>query len=168
MAALITEVLGILNEQAERYGELVGLSEEKREAIVSNDVDALQKINQLEGMLVNQCNRLEKKRLQLTLDVATVLNQRAETLTLTRLIDLMEGQEEQEALIDVQYRIKNTMNELNELNHQNGLLIQNALEYIEFSTNMIRAQMGQGESSFPGMDEDDRPGSGFGFINKQN
>jgi len=154
MAGMMDQLIDILGEQTIRYEELLGLSQEKRDVIIENDVEALQKINHLENIVVSQNQRLEKKRQAVVSDMAIVLGQKEEELTLTRLIELMEGKAEQQPLIDARDRIKTVLDELKDVNQQNGELVKNALEYIEFSTNLVRSSLGQQPATyFPGSDD---------------
>ena len=154
MAGMMDQLVEILTEQSERYEELLGLSLEKRDVIIVNDIENLQKINHLENLVISQNQKLEKKRLALVADMAIVLNQKEEDLTLSRIIELMEGKEEQEALVTARDRIKSILDELKEVNHQNGQLVNNALEYIEYSTNLLRTSIGQQAPTYgPGSDD---------------
>jgi len=160
MAGLINELMDNLSEQADRYEELLGLSHEKRDTIIVNDIEQLQKLNHLENILISQTQKLEKKRISITQDMAIVLNQKVDELTVTRIIELIEGQAEQPDLIAIRDRVKKILDELNQINQQNGMLIQNALEYVEYSTNVMRSQMGGPPSNYPGADDYyyDQPG----------
>ena len=162
MAGMMEQLVEILAEQTERYKELLGLSLEKRDVIIANDVDNLQKINHLENLIISQNQKLEKKRQSLVADMAIVLNEKEEDLTMTRMIELMEGKEEQQMLIDAREGIKVVLDELHEVNQQNGDLVQNALEYIEYSTNLIRSSMSQQPATYlPGADDNYLDESGY-------
>ena len=138
MAGMINQLIEVLNEQAARCEELLGLSREKRDVIITNDVDNLQKITSLENIIVSQNQKLEKKRESLIADIGSVLGKEGEKLTISALAELMEGQEEQQLLLDIRARIQGVMEELSENNLQNASLIQNALDYIEYSMNVLR------------------------------
>ena len=162
MAGMMDQLVEVLGEQTERYKELLGLALEKRDIIINNDIEALQQINHLENLVISQNQKLEKKRVSLVADMALVLNQKEDDLTLTKLIELMDGQAEQAALTEARDKIKEVIDELKENNTQNGLLIQNALEYIEFSTNLMRSTQGQQPATyFPGSDDVYLDGSGY-------
>ena len=154
MAGMVDQLVEILAEQTERYKELLGLSLEKRDIIIKNDVDELQKINNLENLVVNQNQKLEKKRIELVKDMAMALNQKEEDLNLNLLIDLMEGRDEQKSLKEARENIKSVVLELKEVNEQNGQLVQNALDYIEYSTNVIRSSMGQQPATYASGSDD--------------
>lgn len=139
MAGLINELLDILHEQAQRCEELLGLSQEKRGVIIANDVESLQKITHLENLIVSQNQKLERKRTAVLKDIATVLNKKENELTLSVLAELMQGQEEQSAIVEVGERLRRTLHELSDVNAHNASLIQNALDYIDYSLNVIRS-----------------------------
>lgn len=143
MAGMIHQLLELLNEQAARYEELLGLSREKRDAVVANDLESLQKITHLENLLASQTQKLERKRLAVTKDIALVLNKREHDLSLNVLIEAMDGQPEQEALAETGRRIRTTLAELSDINENNAALIQNALDYVEYSLNIIRSSVSQ-------------------------
>ena len=154
MAGMVDQLIEILGEQTERYEELLGLSLEKRDVIIKNELEELQKINHLENIVINQNQKLEKKRLELIKDMAIALNQKESDLTLNLLIELMENKDEQKPLMEVRDRIKSVVGELKVINEQNGQLVQNALDYIEYSTNLIRSSMGQQPATYtPGSDD---------------
>lgn len=154
MAGMMDQLVEILAEQTERYEELLGLAQEKRDIIINNEIEALQKINHLENLVMSQNQKLEKKRQALVADMALVLNQKEADLTLAKMIELMKGKEEQAPLEEARDRIKKVLDELKEVNSLNGELIQNALDYIEFSTNLMRSSTGQQPASyFPGTDD---------------
>ncbi|MDR1665037.1 MAG: flagellar protein FlgN [Clostridiales bacterium] len=139
MGGMINQLIDVLNGQADRYGELLGLSREKKGVIIANDVENLQKITNLENLVVSQTHKLEKKRIQLTKDIALVLNKKESEMTLKVLTELMEGQDEQAELIEAGKRIHSTLTALSEANAQNASLIDNALDYIEYSLNILRS-----------------------------
>ena len=153
MAGMMDQLVEILTEQTDRYEELLGLALEKRDVIIANDIESLQKINHLENLVVSQNQKLEKKRMALVADMALVLDEKEANLTMDRMIELMKGKEEEQPLTKARDRIKSVLQELREVNDQNGQLIQNALEYIEFSTNLIRSTKGGQLNNYPGSDE---------------
>ena len=167
MAGMMYQLAEILKEQTTRYEELLGLSTEKRDVIIANDVETLQKINHLENLIISQNQKLEKKRQLLVADMALVLNQNESELTLSRLIELMDGKEEEKLLVQARDSIKEVLDKLKEINEQNGLLVQNALDYIEYSTNVLRTSMGQQPASYHAGMDDSYMGD-FGYIDTKN
>jgi len=149
MSGMMQQLLETMNDQAQRYEELLGLALEKKDVVVQNDVEGLQKITNLENILISQNNRLEKKRLSLVTDIAEVLGQRGNDLDIAALIELMTGQpEEQKELKAVGDRIRDALKQLKEANDFNSSLIQNALDYIEYSMNLIRSSAQQTQATY--------------------
>jgi flagellar biosynthesis/type III secretory pathway chaperone len=138
MAGMINQLIDILGEQATRCEELLGLAKEKRDIIVKNEIEALQKITNLENMVISQNNRLEKQRVSLAADIAEVLGKRGQVLDIAALIECMAGQPQQEPLREAGNRLRTVLHELKEANDFNHVLIQNALEYVDYSLNLIR------------------------------
>jgi flagellar biosynthesis/type III secretory pathway chaperone len=138
MAGMINQLIDILGEQATRCEELLGLAKEKKDVIVKNDIEQLQKITNLENMVISQNNRLEKQRMSLAADIAEVLGKRGQVLDIAALIECMEGQPQQQPLREAGNRLRGIITELKEANDFNNTLIQNALDYVEYSLNVIR------------------------------
>lgn len=140
MASLMENLIDVLNQESEEYEGLLSLSQRKTHIIVSADLDELQKITDDEQEVVSRINRLEKKRVEVTADIANVLNRDVETLKLSNLIDLMAPRPaEQEKLNQVHDRLKASVRELQRINEQNKELLGNALEMVEFEMNLLQA-----------------------------
>jgi DNA-binding PucR family transcriptional regulator len=143
MAGMINDLLGILAQQAQTYEELYGLSQEKKDAIVKDNIEEITKITNLENVLISQHNRIDKKRVQLMTDIAVVLGVKSQTMDIPALIDLMEGQVEQDGLKQVRVRMRTALDKLTAANNLNASLVQNAMDYIEYSLNVIRSTLSQ-------------------------
>jgi flagellar biosynthesis/type III secretory pathway chaperone len=148
MAGMVSQLLDILSEQTQRYEELLGLSTEKRDAIVKDDIEYLQKITNLENIVVSQTQKLERKRLEIMKDIADVMGKRNVELTLEALVGLLDGQEEQKKLKEAGKRLRNILDELAAVNDLNASLIQNALEYIEYSVNVMQSSINQNPTMY--------------------
>jgi flagellar biosynthesis/type III secretory pathway chaperone len=148
MAGMVDQLIEILSEQTQRYEELLGLALEKRDIIIADDLEGLQKINHLENLVVSQNSKLERKRQELVADMALVLNQKEEELTINRIIELIKGQDGEEKLAAIRDKIKAVAVELHEANLHNGELVQNALDYLEYTTNLIHSSAAQQAGAF--------------------
>jgi flagellar biosynthesis/type III secretory pathway chaperone len=148
MAGMINDLLDVLAQQAQTYEELYGLSQEKKDAIVKDEIDEIQKITNLENILLSQHSRIDKKRLQLMKDIAVVLGVKNQTMDIPGLIELLEGQDEQDTLRQVRLRMRTALDKLTAANRLNATLVQNALDYIEYSLNVIRSSASQEVSTY--------------------
>ena len=140
MASLMENLIEVLNRESSEYEELLELSEKKTSIIVSNNLEELQKITDEEQELVSRIANLEKKREEVTADIANVLNKDVTTLKLTNLIDMLSARPaEAAALAKVHDRLQTTVRMLQRVNEQNRELLANALEMVEFEMNLIQA-----------------------------
>ncbi|MCL2603597.1 MAG: flagellar protein FlgN [Defluviitaleaceae bacterium] len=159
MAGMINQLIDILGEQADRCGELLGLAKEKKDVIVSNNIEELQKITNLENMVISQNNRLERQRISLTADIAEVLGKRGQVMDIAALTECMEGQPQQEPLREAGNRLRGVISELKEANDLNNTLIQNALDYVEYSLNVIRTSDRISGPEYPANDKGEAYGA---------
>lgn len=136
MAGLMSELLEVLNEECGNYKNLLDLSHEKNHVLVKNDIKSLQKITNLENMIVGNNQKLEKKRGRIVEDMALVLGRG--DLSLSVLADLTKGQKEHPDLLDVTNRLRDTVEQLKLSNETNRTLITLSLDYIEFNLNLLR------------------------------
>lgn len=140
MASLMENLIDVLNRECSEYEGLLEVSQRKTPIIVSGDLEKLQKITDEEQEMVNRLNRLERRRTEVTADIATVLNKDVKQLTLTNLIGMLEGRKsEQNALAIVHDKLGGTIRELQRVNEQNASLLRDSLEMVEFEISMLQA-----------------------------
>lgn len=139
MASLIDELIDTLEKENAAYQDLLKLSVEKTDIIVKGNVEALHHIVEQEEILItNMVQPLEKKRQECTKDISIVISRKTETLTLTRLTELMAGQPEvQKKLHSIHERLKDTMQEMKRVNEMNQGLLQESLELVQFDMNLL-------------------------------
>ena len=132
MASLMENLIEILDLESQEYENLLGLSMKKTPVIVSGALEELAKITDEEQNVVNRINRLELKRQEVFSDIANVINKDVDTLMLKDLVEMLKPRpEEQQKLARVQNRI----------------LIQNALEMVEFDMNMLQSMKAAPETA---------------------
>ena len=140
MASLMENLIEVLNEESREYEGLLSISQRKTPIIVSGNLEELQKITDEEQDMVTRLSGLERRRTEVTADIATVLNKDVTKLTLTNLIDIMSARPaEQQALAEVHDRLRRSVRELQRVNEQNGALLKDALEMVEFEINLLQA-----------------------------
>ncbi len=74
MASLMENLIEVLCQESDEYEGLLTLSQEKTRIIASADLEKLQKITDDEQEVVSRIARLEKRRTEVTADMANVLN----------------------------------------------------------------------------------------------
>ena len=140
MASLMENLIEVLEKESNEYEGLLALSRKKTPIIVSGNLQELQKITDDEQNLVGRVNALEKKRREITADIANVLNRDVEQLKLPNLIAMLASRPaEQGMLIAVHDRLKELVRELQRTNEQNRELLANALEMVEFEMSILQA-----------------------------
>ena len=134
MASLMEDLINVLNQEVEKYSVLLELSRKKTPIIVNGNIGELQKITEEEQLAVEAVDELDKRRSELMKDIANVTNRDVNTMKLKDLIIMMKNRpEEHDALAMVQDKLKTTVGELKLINEQNGALIRQSLDMVEFN-----------------------------------
>jgi len=140
LASLIEELITTLEEEETIYETLIPINVKKTKIIISNDLEALQKITDQEQTMILKINALEHKRQEVIVNIGTVISRNPSTLDLKTMVKLLEKQpEEQKRLSQIHDNLRRTIERLMELNHQNQSLIEQSLELIEFNMNFIQS-----------------------------
>lgn len=139
MASLIDELISVLEKENEEYKQLIQISSKKTSVIVKNDLEQLQMITAKEQKHLDTLINLEKKREDVTDDIALVLNRSKVNFTINALIPVLEGQKEvQTRLIAIHDDIRTTLKNFQTINEINKSLIEESLELIDFNMNFIK------------------------------
>ena len=148
MASLMENLIEVLDLESQEYENLLGLSMKKTPVIVSGELEELAKITDEEQIVVNKINRLEQKRQEVFSDIANVINKDVDMLMLKDLVEMLSTRpEEQQKLARVHDRLSTAVHEVKRVNGQNRVLIQNALEMVEFDMNMLQAMKAAPETA---------------------
>lgn len=140
MASLMENLIEVLGQESEEYEGLLALSQKKMRIIAGANLEDLQKITDDEQEVVGRLNRLEKRRIEVTADIANVLNKDVETMKLTNLIEMLSARPaEQAELAAVHDRLSSVVREVQRTNEQNKELLEEALELVNFEMNMLQA-----------------------------
>ena len=148
MASLMENLIEVLGQECDAYDELLALSQKKTQVIASANLENLQKITDDEQEAVGRVNHLDKRRMEVTTDIANVLNRDVETLKLSKMIELMSSRPgEQAKLAEAHDRLQSSVRELRRINEQNRELLENALEMVEFEMNILQASKAAPETA---------------------
>lgn len=140
MASLMENLIDILEEENTEYVALTEKAERKKDVIIKGDIEKLQQITDEEQIILDRVTSLEKKREEVTRDVASVLNRDVNTLKLIDLIQMLAVRPvEQQKLQAIHEKLGGTVRNMMRLNEQNRELLQNALELVEFDVNLIQS-----------------------------
>ena len=148
MASLMENLIEVLDLESQEYENLLGLSMKKTPVIVAGELEELAKITDEEQIVVNRINRLEQKRQEVFSDIANVINKDVDMLMLKDLVEMLSTRpEEQQKLARVHDRLSAAVHEVERVNGQNRVLIQNALEMVEFDMNMLQSMKAAPETA---------------------
>lgn len=130
----------MLEDEQVQYAGLLELSTKKTDYIVAGDLENINKITDEEGLWLSNINRLEKKREEVTADIANVLNKDVNTLKISVLVEMLSGRpEEQKRLNDAGEALSKVVRNLQQINDRNKELLDHALQLVEFDMNLIQA-----------------------------
>jgi flagellar biosynthesis/type III secretory pathway chaperone len=159
LASVIQELITVLTEEQQLYEKIIPIASEKKNVIIKNNLESLQEITEQEQLAIDQVTVLEKKRSEVIVNIGILLNRKPEELTLKEIIRLLENQpKEQKQLSQIHDQLKQTVQELKNINIQNKSLIVQSLEMIEFNMNLIQStRMSPGNNYTKGAITEDAP-----------
>lgn len=148
MASLMENLIEVLDLESQEYENLLELSTKKTPVIVAGSLEELAKITDEEQTVVSKINHLEQKRQEVFADIANVINKDVNTLMLADLVTMLKARpQEQQKLAKVHDKLSSTVHDVKRVNEQNRVLIQNALEMVEFDMNMLQAMKAAPETA---------------------
>lgn len=132
------------------YQRLIPISEQKTQALITEDLPRLQEITAQEQDMLDKAAAVGHRREEVLQNMGMVLNRDPRELNLTGLIALLAKQpQEQEKLAAMHDSLRMTMNRLVDVNEKNKSLIEASLEMIEFNMNFIQStRMSPGNNNY--------------------
>lgn len=129
------KIIEILNKEYAYYKDLLELSNKKKVIVVEGKVSELDNIVKVEQNMIFDLGQLEKLREQELQKLCGMLgvDGKVNVSELNKHI----SQRSAEKLMELQKNLENTISELQNINNINGQLIQQSLDYIEYSVNMV-------------------------------
>lgn len=92
MASLMEELLDVLGKEEKQYQELITLATEKTDAVVQGNIEHLTDVTTREQDAASVLLNLSNKRNRVLTDMATVLGQSPEEMTITKMIGYLNKQ----------------------------------------------------------------------------
>jgi flagellar biosynthesis/type III secretory pathway chaperone len=140
MASLVEELIQLLEEETGCYTLLLEMADNKKDVIINGDLPGLQKLTKQEQELAGLLLRLEKKRSTLLDDICLVTNRKPEDMTVSKLIEMLQGQkDEQSRLTNAVEALTTVVIPLKEANQLNQQLIEQSLEFVDFTMNALQS-----------------------------
>lgn len=126
----------ILEGEAKAYGELLALSYQEKDAVMSNDVSLLSSVTEKEQSILDVIRELEDSRKSIFIRVQQAKGQAQSKLLLKDVIDTAQG-ELRESLQSLAKEIENTAIKLRRISKLNKTLINSQLKYTSLCINLI-------------------------------
>ena len=140
MASLIGSLIEVLENIGTEYENLLGLSMKKTPVIIAGDLNQLAVITDDEQRIVSKINKYDSQMQKILKEIADVIDTDVSELDLKVIIGFMGPKpEEQEKLAVVHDKLKSVVTQVARVNDQNGELIKDALEMVQFEMNILQA-----------------------------
>ncbi len=132
----INELMDILEREAKIYEDILKLSQDKTDIIIKGKVKELENITKLEQSLILDMGRLEDLREKTVRDLSTDIDSKSSQLTVTELIKHID-KNQADRLEGYKTNLLGIIEEVKKVNDLNSKLIQNSIDYINFSINIL-------------------------------
>jgi len=132
----VNTVIGILENEYAYYKDMLELSKSKKDIIVEGKVAELDKIVKLEQNMIFNIGQLEKDREETVAKLCKSLGLDCGRINIRELMQVLKA-EHRNQLEDMQLKLRRILADLKEVNDINGQLIQQSLEYIDYSINLV-------------------------------
>jgi len=132
----INELLDILDREIKIYEELLKLSKDKTDFIVNGKVTELDSITKLEQTLVLNMGKFEDMREETVSALAKDIGINEANTTISELSKYIDKDQAQR-LKEHKSKLLNIIGEIKTKNDLNSKLIQNSIDYINFSVNVL-------------------------------
>lgn len=134
----IKEVTRSLVQLNEIHEEMLELGEQKKSVLVNNQVNDLSAIMQQESKLIKQVSEQEKLWVQRATAFLVEKGIKPESsMTMSELIKLVFNADDKQALIEAQQQLLDTIEKLKETNALNQQLIEQSLEFIDYTLDVM-------------------------------
>jgi len=134
-------LIELLQVQSVLYNELLESARQKKGYIINNNIDSISRVTSHENALIGKLQRAESERQALASNIAKHMRISADGLTLAILISRVNDPSVREQLDCLRVSLRSSMDKLKVLNEQNKALINQSLEYIDYTVNLLRSSV---------------------------
>ncbi len=141
MAGLVYDFIDVIEKEIEYYDMLIDHAKDKTQIIINNEVEKLQEVTSSEQLITSKLLKAEKQREVLLEDICLVLNIPSKNCTIDQLVEkIKNSMEESEKLINIKNKVTDKISELKKLNDKNRILIDQSIEFINFTLNAVQSK----------------------------
>lgn len=140
---LVTDFIGLIDEQCVSAGNLVQVGLAKQKFIIANDIDRLNELIQEESLLAAGFSRLEASRYRLQQQLTDFYDMPQQEATATAIIQKMQYHDQESAfrLKEKIQQLQAVVGRLKEVNRHNHELIGFSLDYLDFLQSMFEGDV---------------------------
>lgn len=139
----VKSLIDMLKEEQEIYSEILKLANEKTDMISQESLDGLEDVSKQEEKHIKEAKILKYKREDKITEIEKSL--KIEKVSdISSLLKYIEDKNLKNQLIETQIEFTNTLSKLKSINIINNTLIQDALEYIDLSLNLMTEATAEG------------------------
>lgn len=133
----ISHIIDTLQQQLKLYEQLLEMEAGKKALIMQNNIVQLNVVTQKERLLTAEAESLEQNRMLMTARYFIDAGFRSRSGLLSDLIKLLSNSEDKQLLMGLQGTLTGVLLELKQINRLNQQLIQQSLDFINFSIDLM-------------------------------
>ncbi|QDH20857.1 flagellar protein FlgN [Saccharibacillus brassicae] len=134
----LNRLIEILEQMEAAHKRMLELGEQKKTAIMANDVDRVIVINNQESKIVKMIGALDQERTEAAFSFMQAMGIKSNlNLKLSELTRLVFDVEDKARLVDVQHRLATILQKLKSLNDINQQLTEQSLTFINLSIDLL-------------------------------
>lgn len=135
-AVWIENLIKVLDYENRLYGQLFQYAENKTGIVVHGEVENLQTLVGKEQKIVSELSKLKDAREQILRQISKSIGKSADELKISDILEVLPA-DQARPLAEIRDKLMETIKKLSDRNALNQKLLQNALEYVDFSLNLL-------------------------------
>ena len=132
----ITYLSALLEKEIATFRLLLESLEAEQQALVQHDINTLEEVVETQKALTLRAADQEKDRIRIIRQMASILQESSETLTLGRVIELVDAPQA-EQLQELREELLALQENLRKANRHNSLLLRQSMKYVDKSLQIL-------------------------------
>ncbi len=149
---MVNQLIDIIGREATLFESFLQLLEQQQDFLVTNDVDGLNRITDLQREKLVQSQLLDKEREDLV-EKIRIANKIDGDLNVSRLLELVDSQQANR-LSQLRETIRDLNDRIADVRNQNAMLLNRSREYIRKTLEML-TKLNQPETTYTPMGQGD-------------
>lgn len=149
---MVNQLIDIIGREAALFESFLQLLEQQQDFLVTNDVDGLNRITDLQREKLVQSQLLDKEREDLVAKIQ-IANKIDGDLNVSRLLELVDSQQANR-LSQLRETIRDLNDRITDVRNQNATLLNRSREYIRKTLEML-TKLNQPETTYTPMGQGD-------------